>query len=243
MSSCRPWAATTPTPSPRPTRSTPSTPRNGTASNSTCGLRPLRRRDARPVRGRRPARLVHGRPAPRRPARPRPGRRPDHSAGPGAAGRGTRAGTRACAAAAAARVEHRRAARRASSARRRTPLFAPFATATAAAASSSPRSSPCRPTGRRHQRPPGPGTRDRHALPLRTPAQHGGDGRGRIGVIASATEGRAVVTLGGYRAPPGGRVHQSRLMRPGAQPRSLGLFEGDTPLVATGLGPPPPHSP
>jgi anti-sigma-K factor RskA len=25
-------------------------------------------------------------------------------------------------------------------------------------------------------------------------------------------------------------------MRPGAQPRSLGLFERDTPLVATGLG-------
>jgi anti-sigma-K factor RskA len=55
-------------------------------------------------------------------------------------------------------------------------------------------------------------------------------------VIASATEGSAVVTLGGYGTPAGGRVHQLWLMRPGAQPRSLGLFEGDTPLVATGLG-------
>ncbi|MEU2930091.1 anti-sigma factor [Streptomyces sp. NPDC007251] len=63
------------------------------------------------------------------------------------------------------------------------------------------------------------------------------DTRGRgIGVIASAAEGEAVVTLSGYGAPPAGRVHQLWLMRPRAQPRSLGLFAGDTPLVAKGLG-------
>ncbi|RMB86602.1 anti-sigma factor domain-containing protein [Streptomyces shenzhenensis] len=62
------------------------------------------------------------------------------------------------------------------------------------------------------------------------------DARGRgIAVIASATEGRAVVTLSGYDSPPGGRVHQLWLMRPDVQPRSLGLLAGDTPLIATGL--------
>ncbi|MEU6219743.1 anti-sigma factor [Streptomyces sp. NPDC047022] len=59
-------------------------------------------------------------------------------------------------------------------------------------------------------------------------------GRG-IGVIASVSEGRAVVTLSGLGAPSGGRVHQLWLMRPGAQPRSLGLFHDDTPLIASGL--------
>ncbi|MBC9730322.1 anti-sigma factor domain-containing protein [Streptomyces sp. TRM68367] len=64
----------------------------------------------------------------------------------------------------------------------------------------------------------------------------GRDARGRtIGVIASASEGRAVVTLAGYGELPGGRVHQLWLMRPDVQPRSLGLFDGDTPLVAAGL--------
>ncbi|MFJ3233245.1 anti-sigma factor domain-containing protein [Streptomyces sp. NPDC086787] len=64
----------------------------------------------------------------------------------------------------------------------------------------------------------------------------GEDARGgNIGVIASASEGRAVVTLSGYAAPPGGHVHQLWLMRPHAQPRSLGLFKADTPLVATDL--------
>ncbi|MBN0047199.1 anti-sigma factor [Streptomyces actuosus] len=64
----------------------------------------------------------------------------------------------------------------------------------------------------------------------------GHDDRGRsIGVIASVSEGRAVVTLRGYGALPNGRVHQLWLMRPGAQPRSLGLFGRDTPLVAAGL--------
>ncbi|MER6982264.1 anti-sigma factor, partial [Streptomyces carpinensis] len=65
----------------------------------------------------------------------------------------------------------------------------------------------------------------------------GHDARGHgLGVIASVAEGRAVVTLSGYPSPPRGRVRQLWLMRPGAQPRSLGLFAGDTPLVATGLG-------
>ncbi|MGW0625030.1 anti-sigma factor [Streptomyces sp. NPDC002758] len=63
------------------------------------------------------------------------------------------------------------------------------------------------------------------------------DARGRgIGVIASVSEGQAVVTLSGYDAPPSGHVRQLWLMRPDVQPRSLGLFEGDTPLVASGFG-------
>jgi anti-sigma-K factor RskA len=62
------------------------------------------------------------------------------------------------------------------------------------------------------------------------------DARGRsIGVVASASEGRAVVTLSGYGELPSGRVHQLWLMRPDVQPRSLGLLDGDTPLVASGL--------
>ncbi|MEV5147020.1 anti-sigma factor [Streptomyces sp. NPDC052727] len=62
------------------------------------------------------------------------------------------------------------------------------------------------------------------------------DARGRsIGVIASASEREAVVTLSGYGTPPGGRVHQLWLMRPRVQPRSLGLLAGDAPLVAKGL--------
>ncbi|GAA2262220.1 hypothetical protein GCM10010145_29040 [Streptomyces ruber] len=59
-------------------------------------------------------------------------------------------------------------------------------------------------------------------------------GRG-IGVIASAEEGSAVVTLTGMGEPPGGRVRQLWLLRPGTRPHSLGLFEGDTPLVARGM--------
>ncbi|MHA5051678.1 anti-sigma factor [Streptomyces sp. SD15] len=62
------------------------------------------------------------------------------------------------------------------------------------------------------------------------------DAQGRgIGVVASASERRAVVTLSGLGTPSAGRVHQLWLMRPGVQPRSLGLFEADTPLVAGGL--------
>ncbi|MFF8728415.1 anti-sigma factor domain-containing protein [Streptomyces sp. NPDC015171] len=67
-------------------------------------------------------------------------------------------------------------------------------------------------------------------------AATGQDARGRsIGVIASAARREAVVTLSGYGTPSGGRVHQLWLMRPRAQPRSLGLLAGDTPLVAKGL--------
>jgi anti-sigma-K factor RskA len=67
-------------------------------------------------------------------------------------------------------------------------------------------------------------------------ATNGKDARGRgIGVIASASRREAVVTLSGYATPPGGRVRQLWLMRPGAPPRSLGLFAGDTPLLARGL--------
>ncbi|MFI5553050.1 anti-sigma factor domain-containing protein [Streptomyces sp. NPDC051738] len=68
-------------------------------------------------------------------------------------------------------------------------------------------------------------------------ATAGEDAKGRtIGVVASASEGRAVVTLSGYGELPSGRVHQLWEMRPDVQPRSLGLFDGDTPLVASGLG-------
>lgn len=67
-------------------------------------------------------------------------------------------------------------------------------------------------------------------------AATGRDARGRgIGVIASSSGGRAVVTLSGYAAPPPGRVHQLWLMRPGAPPRSLGLFTDDAPLAVSGL--------
>ncbi|MFD4527999.1 anti-sigma factor domain-containing protein [Streptomyces sp. NPDC058470] len=62
------------------------------------------------------------------------------------------------------------------------------------------------------------------------------DAQGRgIGVVASASERSAVVTLSGYGTPAGGRVHELWLMRPDENPRSLGLFDGDTPLVADGL--------
>lgn len=56
-----------------------------------------------------------------------------------------------------------------------------------------------------------------------------------IGVIASAEEGSAIVTLSGFEDLPKSRVHQLWLMRPDVQPRSLGLFDGDTPLVADGM--------
>ncbi|MFE6199511.1 anti-sigma factor domain-containing protein [Streptomyces sp. NPDC057838] len=125
-------------------------------------------------------------------------------------------------------------------ARRRLPLFVPFATATAAAALVVASLFAVQ-ANRTQDELAAERDRSREiAHVLAAPdarASSGRDGRGRtIGVIASATEGSAVVTLGGYGAPPGGRVHQLWLMRPGAPPRSLGLFEGDTPLVATGLG-------
>ncbi|MEV0242477.1 anti-sigma factor [Streptomyces sp. NPDC050674] len=124
--------------------------------------------------------------------------------------------------------------------RRRVPLFVPFATATAAAALVVASLFAVQ-ADRAQDRLTAEQDRSREiAHVLAAPdarASSGRDVRGRtIGVVASATEGSAVVTLGGYGAPPGGRVHQLWLMRPGAQPRSLGLFEGDTPLVATDLG-------
>jgi anti-sigma-K factor RskA len=124
--------------------------------------------------------------------------------------------------------------------RRRIPLFVPFATATAAAALVVASLFAVQ-ADRTQDRLTAEQDRSREiAHVLAAPdarAGSGRDGRGRtIGVIASATEGSAVVTLGGYGAPTGGRVHQLWLMRPGAQPRSLGLFKSDTPLVATGLG-------
>ncbi|MBR8640885.1 anti-sigma factor [Streptomyces tuirus] len=124
--------------------------------------------------------------------------------------------------------------------RRRIPLFVPFATATAAAALVVASLFAVQ-ANRTQDELTAERDRSREiAHVLSAPdarASSGRDGQGRrIGVIASASERSAIVTLGGYGAPPGGRVHQLWLMRPGAQPRSLGLFEGDTPLVATGLG-------
>ncbi len=124
--------------------------------------------------------------------------------------------------------------------RRRIPLFVPFATATAAAALVVASLFAVQ-ANRTQDELNAERDRSREiAHVLAAPdarASSGRDGRGRtIGVIASATEGSAVVTLGGYSTPPGGRVHQLWLMRPGAQPRSLGLLKDDTPLVATSLG-------
>lgn len=68
----------------------------------------------------------------------------------------------------------------------------------------------------------------------RATSERDAQGRG-IGVVASASERRAVVTVSGLGTPSGGRVHQLWLMRPNGNPRSLGLFDGDTPLVADGL--------
>ncbi|MGP4045681.1 anti-sigma factor [Streptomyces sp. 2A115] len=56
-----------------------------------------------------------------------------------------------------------------------------------------------------------------------------------IGVVASASQRTAVVTAAGLGTPSNGRVHQLWLMRPEVQPRSLGLLDGDTPLVAAEL--------
>ncbi|MFH8977499.1 anti-sigma factor domain-containing protein [Streptomyces sp. NPDC017890] len=62
------------------------------------------------------------------------------------------------------------------------------------------------------------------------------DGRGRaVGVVASVSEGRAVVTLSGYGEPSGDRVRQLWLMRPGAGPRPLGLSGAGMPLIVSGL--------
>lgn len=75
---------------------------------------------------------------------------------------------------------------------------------------------------------------------LAAPDARAGSGRdargGTIGVIASVSERSAVVTLGGYGNPPNGGVRQLWLVRPGAQPRSLGFFESGAPLVVSDLG-------
>ncbi|GAA3142583.1 anti-sigma factor [Streptomyces rectiviolaceus] len=59
-------------------------------------------------------------------------------------------------------------------------------------------------------------------------------GRG-INVVASESRRRAVVTVTGLGAPPRGRVHQLWALRTASAPRSLGLIDGETPLIATGL--------
>ncbi|MCZ0989996.1 anti-sigma factor [Streptomyces diastatochromogenes] len=124
--------------------------------------------------------------------------------------------------------------------RRAGALFVPFATATAAAALVVASLFAVQANRTRDQLD---AERDRareiaHVLAARDArAASSEDARGRsIGVIASASEGQAVVTLSGYGTPSGGRVHQLWLMRPHVQPRSLGLFAADTPLVAKGIG-------
>ncbi|MFE1924416.1 anti-sigma factor domain-containing protein [Streptomyces asoensis] len=123
--------------------------------------------------------------------------------------------------------------------RARRPLFVPFATATAAAALVVAALFAVQ-AGRSQDQLDAARDQAREiAHVLAAPdarSSTGKDARGRsIGVLASAEEGQAVVTLSGYGAPPSGQVHQLWLMRPDAQPRSLGLFDADTPLVATGL--------
>lgn len=68
----------------------------------------------------------------------------------------------------------------------------------------------------------------------RATGEHDARGRG-INVVASESRRRAVVTVVGLDGPPRGRVHQLWLMRPGSEPRSLGLLDGETPVLATGL--------
>ncbi|KQW02029.1 anti-sigma factor [Streptomyces sp. Root369] len=123
--------------------------------------------------------------------------------------------------------------------RQRRPLFVPFATATAAAALvvASLFAVQANRTQDELDAQKAQASEIAHVLQAAdAAATRGQDAQGRtIGVIASASEGRAVVTLSGYTAPPSGRVRQLWLMRPNEQPRSLGLFAADTPLVATGL--------
>ncbi|WP_432134617.1 MULTISPECIES: anti-sigma factor [unclassified Streptomyces] len=123
--------------------------------------------------------------------------------------------------------------------RRRRPLFVPFATVTAAAALVVAALFAVQ-AGRTQDQLAAERDRAREiAHVLAAPDVRAGTGRdaeGRsIGVIASASTREAVVTLRGYGDPPNGKAHQLWLMRPGAPPRSLGLLDGDTPLVATGL--------
>ncbi|GGT18055.1 anti-sigma factor [Streptomyces chromofuscus] len=122
---------------------------------------------------------------------------------------------------------------------RTRPLFVPFATATAAAALVVAALFAVQADRTERQLA---AERDRSreiAHVLAAPdarAATGRDAEGRtLGVIASVSVGRAVVTLNGYDDLPSDRVHQLWLMRPQAQPRSLGLLDGDTPFVANGL--------
>ncbi|MFD7875708.1 anti-sigma factor, partial [Streptomyces sp. NPDC059766] len=72
--------------------------------------------------------------------------------------------------------------------------------------------------------------------PPHPPPTTPGDPRGPTNAcIASASQGRAIVTLSGYDGLASGHVRQLWLMRPAERPRSLGLFDGDTPLVTSGL--------
>ncbi|MCI3275599.1 anti-sigma factor [Streptomyces cylindrosporus] len=124
--------------------------------------------------------------------------------------------------------------------RERRPFFVPLATATAAAALvvASLFAVQARQTQDKLDAAQSQAREINHVLAAPDArATIGKDAQGRsLGVIASASEGQAIVTLSGYGEPSGGRVHQLWLMRPGAQPRSLGLFKGgDTPLVATDL--------
>ncbi|MEU0964603.1 anti-sigma factor [Streptomyces sp. NPDC005917] len=123
--------------------------------------------------------------------------------------------------------------------RRPRPLFVPFATATAAAALVVASLFAVQ-AGRTQDQLDAERAQSReiaHVLAATDArATSGKDAQGRsIGAVASASEGQAVVTLSGYGTLSQGRVHQLWLMRPHAQPRSLGLFKADTPLVATGL--------
>ncbi|WP_079087051.1 anti-sigma factor [Streptomyces silvensis] len=62
------------------------------------------------------------------------------------------------------------------------------------------------------------------------------DPRGRgLGVVASRERRQAVVTAAGLGGPPEGRAHQLWVTRAGAAPRSLGLVDGETPVVAHDL--------
>ncbi|MGI5453494.1 anti-sigma factor [Streptomyces sp. CA-249302] len=124
--------------------------------------------------------------------------------------------------------------------RERRPLFVPFATATAAAALVVAALFAVQANQTQDKLDAAQAQSREIAHVLAAPdarASIGKDSQGRsIGVVASASEAQAVVTLSGYDDLPSGRVHQLWLMRPDAQPRSLGLFKGgDTPLVATDL--------
>ncbi len=59
-------------------------------------------------------------------------------------------------------------------------------------------------------------------------------GGSTVSVVSSPELGRAVVTVTGLQDPPSGKDHQLWLMGAG-KPRSLGLLDGDKPLVAGDL--------